>query len=102
MPEVQAELDMLPERERNAMENAFEKLEIFGEQLPYPHSSYIVGSRNLRELRPRSGRSPWRALYGRVDNDLIIAAIGPEARRDNAGFRRATRLAEERLDRFRE
>lgn len=100
LPEVEAELDLLTERERNAIENAFEKLEIFGDRLPYPHSSHVAGSRNIRELRPRSGRSPWRAFYGRVGDDIVIAAIGPEARKDNVGFRRAVHLAEERLDRF--
>src|SRR5215475_7578656 len=36
-----------------------------GPILPFPHQSAVRGS-NLRELRPRSGRSAWRALYRHV------------------------------------
>jgi hypothetical protein len=51
----------------------------------------------IRELRPRAGRSPWRALYRRVTDGLVVLAIGPEAQHDKRGFDRAVRLAEERL-----
>lgn len=50
-------------QEREAMANAVEKLRVHGPVLPYPHSSDVRGADRLRELRPRSGRSPWRALY---------------------------------------
>ncbi|HWV22716.1 MAG TPA: type II toxin-antitoxin system RelE/ParE family toxin [Thermomicrobiales bacterium] len=90
------ELRALPVPERRAMLNALEKLQVIGPQLPYPHSSQVKTSA-LRELRPRAGRSPWRALYRQVGDQLIILAIVPEAQHDPRGFRRGLATAEERL-----
>ncbi|MGH2772106.1 MAG: type II toxin-antitoxin system RelE/ParE family toxin [Actinomycetota bacterium] len=84
--------------ERNAMDNAVDKLEIFGPQLPYPHQSNVRGADDLRELRPRAGRSPWRAFYRRIGDNFVIGAIGPEAEANPHGFRRAVRAAVTRLD----
>lgn len=98
LKEARQELALLPTAERTAIENAIEKLSAVGDQLPFPHSSQVKGAERLRELRPRAGRSPWRALYRRVGDELVIAAIGPEATHDQAGFRRAVVLAERRLD----
>lgn len=96
-PDAEGELRRLPEHERQAVQNAFEKLEALGDQLPFPHTSKVRGGRELRELRPRAGRSPWRAFYARVGDRLAIGSIGPEARMDPQGFRRAARAAEERI-----
>jgi hypothetical protein len=49
--------------EKAALINAEAKLAALGPGLPYPHSSAVQGADRLRELRPRGGRSPWRALY---------------------------------------
>jgi hypothetical protein len=54
----------------------------------------------LRELRPHAGRSPWRAFYRRVDAEIVIGAIGPEAQVDPRGFRRAVSAALSRLDAY--
>ncbi len=54
---------VLPATERNALLHAVDKLEAFGPQLGFPHTSAVQGHLGLRELRPRAGRSPWRALY---------------------------------------
>jgi len=96
-PEAEPELTSLPQGERYAMQNAFEKLMVYGDQLPFPHSSKVKGAAQLRELRPRAGRSPWRGLYRRLGDTLVIAAIGPEAQTDPRGFRHAVRTAGERL-----
>jgi hypothetical protein len=96
-PDAEEELASLPEGERHAMQNAFEKLVAYGDQLPFPHSSRVKGAPQLRELRPRAGRSPWRAFYWRIADALVVAAIGPEANTDPQGFRRAVRAAGERL-----
>lgn len=98
-PEAERELQGLPGGERNAMQNAFEKLEVHGDRLPFPHSSRVKGVGQLRELRPRAGRSPWRAFYRRIGDTLIIGAIGPETHADPQGFGRAVRAAGERLSR---
>jgi len=87
----------LPTAERNALIHAVEKLEAFGPQLGYPHTSAVQGFGGLRELRPRAGRSPWRALYQRVGQVFVIAAIGPEAVSDQRRFDRAARRATARL-----
>ena len=64
LPEAESERLVLPKVERNALIHAVEKLEAFGPQLGYPHTSAVQGFTGLRELRPRAGRSPWRALRG--------------------------------------
>jgi len=98
LPEAESERLVLPKVERNALIHAVEKLEAFGPQLGYPHTSAVQGFTGLRELRPRAGRSPWRALYRRVSDVFVLAAVGPEAQSDQRGFDRAAqavaRLAE--------
>ena len=92
------ELRRLPAAERLAVVNAAAKLEAFGDRLGAPHTSQVKGSRaGIRELRPRSGRCPWRVLYRRVGGAMVMLAVGPEAEHDQRGFDRAVRLAEERL-----
>lgn len=97
MPEAEQERGKLPAAERAALYNAVRKLEAIGPALGYPHSSDVREASGLRELRPRQGRSPWRALYGRAGERFIIAAIGPEAEHDPRGFRRACTAAQRRL-----
>jgi hypothetical protein len=93
-----AELRGLPVAERGAVMNAIAKLEAFGDQLGWPRTSQVKGSRSgIRELRPRAGRSPWRVLYRRVADAMVLLAVGPEAQHDKRGFARAVRSAEERL-----
>ncbi len=81
------------------MLNVVEKLEQLGDRLPYPHSSSVKNTK-LRELRPRAGRSRWRAFYRRVGDLLIIGAIGPEANLDTRAFARAVDAAEQRIAEF--
>jgi hypothetical protein len=96
-PAAEAELDDIPAREQAAVRNAEDKLKSLGNTLGYPYSSAVKGANNLRELRPRSGNSPWRALYRQVGEVFVIAAISPEAQHDKRGFDRACRDAEDRL-----
>ena len=84
--------------ERGAVMNAVAKLEAFGDQLGWAHTSQVKGSRfGIRELRPRAGRSACRVLYRRVADAMVVLAVGPEAVHDQRGFDRAVRRAEERL-----
>jgi hypothetical protein len=100
-PEAREELGAVPIADRVAIDNAIEKLTVLGDRLGSPHSSSIRGtSETLRELRPRAGRSRWRAFYRRVGSQFVIAAIGPEASVDPAGFRRAVASALTRLSAF--
>jgi hypothetical protein len=99
VPAAGEELEALPEAEQAAINNAIEKLILLGDRLGAPHSSAIRGvSETLRELRPRGGRSRWRAFYRRVGDRFVIAAIGPEASVDPSGFRRAVTTALARLN----
>lgn len=97
MDDASDERLVLPANERNALLHAVDKLEAFGPQLGFPHTSAVQGFPGLRELRPGAGRSPWRALYRRVDDAFVIAAIGPEAQEDHRRFEKAARLAMARL-----
>lgn len=91
----------LPPTERVAMWHAVDKLRLMGPVLPYPHSSAVRGAEGagLRELRPRAGRSPWRAIYARRGDTMVLAACGPEAQHDPRGFRRTVEAAGKRLAR---
>ena len=84
-------------REIAAFDNAEVKLAALGPALPYPHSSAVRGADRLRELRPRGGRSPWRAFYRQVGDEFVVAAVGPEAEVDQLGFAAACRRAKARL-----
>jgi hypothetical protein len=97
-PQAVEELMRLPTDEQVALDHAVEKLAVLGPRLPYPHQSAVQGQQGLRELRPRGGRSPWRALYERQSSAFVIAAVAPEAEVNPRGFDRAVRLARRRLE----
>lgn len=98
-PAARQELRAVPSKERAALLNAEEKLVALGQLLGYLHTSAIQGAgKGLRELRPRRGNSPWRALYRRIGGAFVIGAIAPEAQTDPRGFRAAVVAAEQRLD----
>jgi hypothetical protein len=103
-PEVRDELNELRRlsvTEHTAMLTAIAVFEAIGLDLRFPHTSQVKGTK-LRELRPRAGRSPWRAFYRRafyrrVGDVLVVGAIGPEAEHNRRGFDRAVDLAEQRI-----
>lgn len=98
LDDARRERAALSSRDQTALNAAVEKLRAEGPMLGAPYSSSIVGAgETLRELRPRQGRSRFRALYRRVGDELVIAAIAPEAMVDRRGFNRAVRGAIERL-----
>jgi hypothetical protein len=96
------ELDLLDTREQVAVSHAIEKLEALGDRLPYPHQSAVRGAPPLRELRPRGGRSRWRALYARHEEGFVILAIVPEALVDDHAFNRGVSLAQRRITSLKE
>jgi hypothetical protein len=67
-----------------------------------PHSSAVKGADRLRELRPRGGRSPWRALCRQVGDVFVVATVAPEAQVDGRKFDAACRAAERRLSQIEE
>jgi hypothetical protein len=96
-PDAEVEFNHLPERERIAMLSATDKLTSLGPEPPFPHQSSVRGAGGSRDLRPRARRSPVRALYQRIRDVFVIAAVGPEADVDRRGFERAVRNAGNRL-----
>lgn len=97
LPEAERERDTLPAFERNAPYNAIAKLQAIGPTLGYPHTSAVQAALQLRELRPRAGRSPWRGLDRQVGDTFVVAAVAPEAQQDRRGFKRACNEAIKRL-----
>src|SRR2546428_8506695 len=61
--------------------HVIQKLSALGIKLGYPHSSKVVGADNLRELRPRAGRSRVRPLFtdGSV-RPLLLPRSAPKRR----------------------
>ena len=100
-PEAASERDASwPPAEKVAMAHAVEKLHAAGPRLKHPHSSAVQGSagKDLRELRPRAGRSRWRPIYRRVTPDtFVLFAVGPEAQIDGSGFDAAVDRAAKRF-----
>lgn len=100
-PDAEVELAAVPVAERAALLTALQRLALAGVALGYPHTSQVRGATALRELRPRGGRSPWRAFYRRIGAFLVVGAVGavgPEAQADPQGFARACGRAVARLD----
>jgi len=95
-PDAASELLALPPAEQTARLNAIAKLEAIGPTLGFPHTSQVQGA-EVRELRARAGRSPWRAFYRQVGQVLRIGAIGPEAAVKPRLFQAAIKRAVERL-----
>lgn len=97
LPAAEGERDKLRGNERAALHNAVRKLEEIGPDLPYPHSSDARGAAGLRELRPRRGSSPWRALYPARRRSLRHRRGRPDGSKDPRGFRQACERAQRRL-----
>ena len=97
-PEAILEREAIPDaRERTALRHAVDKLVAEGNHLRFPHQSAVQRS-GMRELRPRAGSSPWRAIYRQYDErTMIVLAIGPEAVVDRRRFDGAVRAAGSRL-----
>jgi hypothetical protein len=100
--EAEQERDALPPGERSAVINADKKLRALGPKLLWPHSGTVksVPEGRLRELRPRGGRSPWRALYTQVGEGFVIAALGPDGENDPRRFQQAVTRALDRLSKL--
>lgn len=101
-PDAVAERSSIQDaKERVALQHAGDKLVAEGPRLRFPHQSSVRGEagKKLRELRPRRGRSPWRAFYRQFDKrTLVILAVGPEAQVDGRGFDAAVARAKARFD----
>jgi hypothetical protein len=102
LAEAERERSQLAKADIAALINADAKLRALGPRLGYPHTSAVRGHEELRELRPRAGRSRCRAFYRQVGDVFVVAAVGPEAQVDQRGFDRSCRKAQVRLSRLEE
>lgn len=85
----------LDEAGQEAVDAVVEKLGVAGIRLSFPHSSAINGSKlALRELRPKSGRSPLRVFYAFAPSRDAILLLGGDKSDDPKFYRRMTRRAE--------
>jgi hypothetical protein len=70
------------------MDTALGKLREIGPALGHPHTSNVQSARNLGEVRPRQGRSPWRGLYRQIGQVFVVGASArrpPLTRRPSSG-----------------
>jgi hypothetical protein len=77
-PDAVAEpLTMKSREEHRAILHAVLKLRELGELLGPPHIKPLKGAAaaTLLELRPRQGRSDWRAIYRRAGAFYVILAV---------------------------
>ena len=75
-PDAEIELSKIPPREKAAMDTALGKLRAIGPSLGFPHTSNVESARNLREVRPRQWRSPWRGLYRQIGQVFVVEGVG--------------------------
>ena len=75
--------------------NAVLKLRELGERLEPPHMKPLQGhaASGLRELRPKQGRSDWRAIYRRAGSIYVILAVDRHANFESLVARAQTRAA---------
>jgi hypothetical protein len=75
--------------------NAALKLRDLGERLGPPHVKLLQGNaaNGLRELRPKQGRSDWRAIYRRSGSVYVILAVDRHANFESLIARAQARAA---------
>lgn len=73
-----------------------------GPQLPFPHSSGIVGSKHahMRELRVQSGGRPIRVLYAFDPRRSAILLIGGDKTGDGRFYDRMIPIADKLYDTY--
>jgi len=83
--------------------NVVHKLREMGERLAPPHMKPLQGvaTSGLRELRPKQGRSDWRAIYRRAGSVYVILAVDRHASFQSLIARAAARAGryDDHLDR---
>jgi hypothetical protein len=98
-PEAERDLKALPLQERAAILNVTGEIEAEGVIGGLPHSRKVQGAEDLRALRPRRMDCPWRVLYQRIGDALVVGAIAPEENTNRQGFDTARDAAKGRLAR---
>ena len=92
----------LREQVQDAVDRVVGLLEAVGPQLPFPHSSGIVGSRHehMRELRVQSGGDPYRIFYAFDPRRTAIVLIGGVKSGDDRFYERMTPIADALYDAY--
>lgn len=87
----------LGEAEQDDVDRSVGLLEAKGPQLPFPHSSGVVGSRhsNMRELRVQSGGEPYGIFYAFDPRRTAILLIGGNKVGDDRFYERLTPVGDD-------
>lgn len=93
---------VLAEAVQDDVDRSVGLLEAKGPQLPFPHSSGIVGSRHdhMRELRVQSGGEPYRIFYAFDPRRTAILLIGGNKIGDDRFYERMTPIADALYDAY--
>src|ERR1019366_939325 len=87
--------DGLTEAEQASVSAVVDLLELFGATLGFPHSSALVGSKKLRELRIQHHGEPYRVLYAFDPSRNAILLMGGNKTGKDRWYERNIPLAEE-------
>ena len=98
--EFGAWFDTLEERQQNRLVAVVERLEAYGPNLDYPHSSGIAKSRHsrMRELRAQIEGRPFRVFYAFDPQRSAILLIGGDKTGDARFYDRMIPIADELYD----
>lgn len=90
----------LGEREQNRLIASVQRLEVYGPNLDYPHSSAIAASRHsvMRELRVRIDGRPFRVFYAFNPVRAAILLIGGDKTGDGRFYEKMIPAADDLYD----
>jgi hypothetical protein len=92
----------LVEAAQDAIDRSVGLLEARGPDLPFPHSSGVVGSRHrhIRELRVQSAGEPLRIFYAFDPRRVAILRIGGSKAGDGRFYERMIPMADRPYDEY--
>ncbi|NWG91753.1 MAG: type II toxin-antitoxin system RelE/ParE family toxin [Parvularculaceae bacterium] len=90
----------LDDREQNRLVASVQRLEAYGPQLDYPHTSAIAGSRHstMRELRVQIDGRPFRVFYAFNPLRAAILLIGGDKTGDGRFYEKMIPVADDLFD----
>lgn len=90
----------LSEREQNRLVASVQRLEVYGPQLDYPHTSAIAASRHstMRELRVQIDGRPFRVFYAFNPLRAAILLIGGDKTGDGRFYEKMIPVADDLYD----
>lgn len=98
--DFEAWFDDLTEDERESVIKVVDRLQAWGPNLGFPHSSDVRSSRhsNMRELRIQHAGRPYRVLYAFDPRRTAILLLGGDKTGDSRWYERNVPIADDRYD----